>query len=160
MLKEEKVQQELVNRFAYLENSLKVVRARRVSIEVSYNNFFEVFNYLVKQLNFSSLCAITGLDEGENLSFIYHLSCDCGILVNLKTGVSKVNPTIKTVIDYFPCAENYERELIDLLGARVEGLPSGNRYPLTDDWPKDQYPLRKDWKKSSLDTDKKEADNA
>jgi Ni,Fe-hydrogenase III component G len=50
------------------------------------------------------------------------------------------------VTDRFPSAHIYERELIDLLGAKVEGLPPGNRYPLTDDWPKDQYPLRKDWK--------------
>jgi Ni,Fe-hydrogenase III component G len=31
----------------------------------------------------------------------------------------------------------------------VEGLPAGNRYPLTDDWPADQFPLRKDWKPDS-----------
>jgi Ni,Fe-hydrogenase III component G len=50
------------------------------------------------------------------------------------------------VIPLFVGAEIYERELVDLLGVKVEGLPSGNRYPLMDDWPKDQFPLRKDWK--------------
>ena len=44
-------------------------------------------------------------------------------------------------------APNDERELMDLLGAKVEGLPAGKRYPLSDDWPTDEYPLRKDWKK-------------
>ena len=43
-------------------------------------------------------------------------------------------------------AQVYERELVDLFGAQVEGLPPGNRYPLTDDWPTDEHPLRKDWK--------------
>jgi Ni,Fe-hydrogenase III component G len=34
---------------------------------------------------------------------------------------------------------------VDLLGIQVQGLPTGNRYPLPDDWPANQYPLRKDW---------------
>ncbi|MDD5432403.1 MAG: NADH-quinone oxidoreductase subunit C, partial [Candidatus Omnitrophica bacterium] len=55
----------------------------------------------------------------------------------------------KSVISYFPGAEIYEREVVDLFGAKVEGLPPGNRYPLTDDWPTDQFPLRKDWKPSA-----------
>ncbi|MDD5594820.1 MAG: NADH-quinone oxidoreductase subunit C, partial [Candidatus Omnitrophica bacterium] len=65
---------------------------------------------------------------------------------NLKVSVPKENPVIKSIIGIFPGAEIYERELIDLFGAKVEGLPEGNRYPLTDDWPKDEYPLRKDWR--------------
>ena len=52
----------------------------------------------------------------------------------------------KTVISYFPDAEIYEREVVDLFGVTIEGLPPGNSYPLPDDWPKGQYPLRKDWK--------------
>jgi len=38
---------------------------------------------------------------------------------------------------------------MDLFGAKVEGLPEGPRYPLPDDWPKNQFPLRKDWKPDS-----------
>ena len=67
-------------------------------------------------------------------------------ILNLKTGVPKENPVLKTIIGYFRGAEIYERELVDLLGVKVEGLPEGKRYPLPDDWPLDQHPLRKDWK--------------
>jgi Ni,Fe-hydrogenase III component G len=35
---------------------------------------------------------------------------------------------------------------VDLLGIKVNGLASGHRYPLPDNWPKGEYPLRKDWK--------------
>ena len=66
-------------------------------------------------------------------------------MLSVKTSVPKNRPVIKTVTSYFLSADVYERELIDLLGAKVEGLPAGNRYPLTDDWPVGQYPLRKDW---------------
>jgi Ni,Fe-hydrogenase III component G len=143
---EEDIKQKLVNKFAYLEANARIPRQRRIFLEVAYKDFIEVFEYLVKELQFSHLCTITGLDEQDRLGFIYHLSQDSGVLLNLKTSVSKENPVLRTVISYFPGAEIYERELVDLLGARVEGLPAGNRYPLTDDWPQDQFPLRKDWK--------------
>ena len=54
-------------------------------------------------------------------------------------------------MDTFPGAELYERELVDMFGISVEGLPAGNRYPLPDDWPQGQHPLRKDWKKEMLE---------
>lgn len=146
---EENIKQELINKFAYLESSINIRRPRRLSLEVDYNNFNRVFDYAVKQLKFSHLCAITGLDEQEVFSVIYHLGQeDSGIVLNLKTRVPKEKPVLNTVMPYFPGAEVYERELVDLFGVIVEGLPAGHRYPLTDDWPVDQHPLRKDWKPS------------
>jgi membrane-bound hydrogenase subunit beta len=146
MIEEEKIQQELTDKFKCLEGKGRVQRDRRIYIEVPLEDFTEVFSYAVKKMDFPILCTITGLDEGDNLGFIYHLAKENGIILNLKTLASKTNPVIKTVTSYFPGAENYERELIDLLGAKVEGLGEGNRYPLPDSWPKDQHPLRKDWK--------------
>jgi Ni,Fe-hydrogenase III component G len=149
MPQEESIKQELIRKFGYLENNIKIQRPRRISLEIDYKNFFEVFDYLVREAKFNHLCTITGLDEQDKLGFIYHLAQDSGILLNLKTSLPKQDSRLKTVIQYFPGAEIYERELMDLLGAKVEGLPAGNRYPLTDDWPADQFPLRKDWKDST-----------
>jgi len=146
MSQEEKIKESLVNKFNYLGDSIKIVRPRRISIEVSLDNFTPVFAYLAGELQFTHLCTITGMDEPEKLGFIYHLASDSGVLINLRTAAPKNAPVIKSVISYFPGAEIYERELADLFGAKVEGLPEGNRYPLTDDWPVDQFPLRKDWK--------------
>jgi NADH-quinone oxidoreductase subunit C len=151
---EENIKQELINKFGYPQDSIKIQRARRISLEIDHSSFNKVFDFLVKQLKFIHLCAITGLDEQESLSVIYHLGEDSGIVLNLKIKVPKDKPVVKTVMPYFPGAEAYERELVDLLGAIVEGLPQGNRYPLTDDWPVDQHPLCKDWKPS----EEKEAD--
>ena len=144
--REIKIKQDLLNRFHYLNDKIRVQRPRRIYAEVDYANFIEVFEYAIQKLNFTFLCTITGLDEGEKLSFIYHLATQGGIILNLKTGIPKEKPVLKTIIGYFRGAEIYERELEDLLGVKVEGLPEGKRYPLPDDWPLDQYPLRKDWK--------------
>ncbi|MCX5714153.1 MAG: NADH-quinone oxidoreductase subunit C, partial [Candidatus Omnitrophica bacterium] len=135
MSQEDIVVEALVGKFAYLEGRVKIQHARRIFLEVEYKNFREVFAFAVKELKFGHFCAITGLDELDRLGFIYHFAQDSGILLNLKTSVLKENPVLETVIPYFPGAEIYEREVVDLLGAKVEGLPAGNRYPLTDEWP-------------------------
>jgi membrane-bound hydrogenase subunit beta len=138
----------LLQSFPFLEGRILVQRERRMWAEVDLSRFREVFDRAVNNLGFSILCIITGLDEGENLGFLYHVADDSGLILCLHTRAPKADPTIRTVTDRFPSAHIYERELIDLLGAKVEGLPPGNRYPLTDDWPEGQYPLRKDWKES------------
>ncbi len=150
MSKEENIIQELIKKFSYLEGAVKIQRTRRILLETDYKNFREVFAFAVKELKFGHFCTITGLDEQDKLSFIYHLAQDSGILLNLKTSVPKENPVLETVTSYFPGAENYEREVVDLLGAKVTGLPPSHRYPLTDDWPAGQYPLRKDWKNNDV----------
>ena len=144
--REIKITQDLINRFPYLNDKVRVQRDRRILTEVDYGNFKEVFEYAIRELKFIFLCTITGLDETEKISLIYHIARQDGIMLNIKTSVAKTNPVLKTIIEYFPSAQIYERELEDLLGVKVEGLPAGKRYPLPDDWPKRQYPLRKDWK--------------
>ncbi len=150
MSKEETIQQELIKNFAFLEGKIRIARERRIFIDVPADKFMEVFDYAVKKMNFNYLCIISGLDEGENLSFIYHLAQNYSIVLNLKITLPKTNPVVRTVTGYFPSCELYERELEDLLGAKVEGLPKGRRYPLPEDWPAGQHPLLKDWKPENL----------
>lgn len=142
---EERVKEGLTKRFPALADRFSVVRPRRMLVEVPLDIFPEVFEYCFTSLGFGHLCAITGLDEQDKLGFVYHLAQEGGAMLNVKTAAAKVNPVIKSIIKVFPSAEVYERELVDLFGAVVEGLPPGNRYPLTDDWPAGEYPLRKDW---------------
>jgi len=149
---EDNIKQRIVEKFVYLNDKVRVQRERRMYAEVAYENFAEVFDYAVKNLGFVVLCTITGLDEGKAMGLIYHLSRENGIVLNLHTNVPMENPVIKTITPYFPAAEAYERELVDLLGAKVEGLAEGNRYPLPDDWPANEYPLRKSWKGKASQT--------
>lgn len=146
MTTEETLQQQLTAAFPFLAQAIRIVRARRVFVDVEYSRFKEVLEYLIREQKFVNLCTMTGLDEGQSLGVIYHMATMDGINLNLHTQVSKENPLLHSVITYFPSAEAYERELKDLLGFNVQGLPEGNRYPLTDDWPDNEFPLRKDWK--------------
>jgi Ni,Fe-hydrogenase III component G len=155
MSEEEKIKEELTGKFNFLADKVSVKRARRLFLEVNMEKFPEVFDHAVRSLGFSMLSTITGLDEGERFGLIYHLASETGIMLNIKTSIPKEDPILQTVTGYFPSAEMYEREMADLLGMNVKGLPEGNRYPLPDDWPADQYPLRKGWKSDVLDKKEK-----
>jgi len=150
MAREEEMGQELIKNFDFLDEKIRVPRERRIFIDVSVDKFEEILEFLKNKIYFNMLCTITGLDDGNTLGIIYHLANKEGIVINIKIRVPKDKPKIKTVIEYFPSAEFYERELVDLFGIEVEGLPEGTRYPLPDDWPDGQYPLRKDWKPDVL----------
>jgi len=148
--KEEAISAELLTEFPFLGGNVNIQRARRLWVETPADKFDAVFRQIIDRFSFRILCTITGQDEKDFFSIIYHLSNDNGIILNLKVKVQKSNPKWKSIGAQFPGGIIYEREIADLFGIQIEGLPPGSRYPLPDNWPKCQYPLRKDWQNTSL----------
>lgn len=141
----EAVVAKLVAKFPSLAGRVTTQRATRVWAEVDRQAFAGVFHFLVKDLEFSNLCMITALDEGADLGFIYHLARNGGLMANVKTRCPK-RESMQTITPTFPGGGIYERELVDLFGAHIDGLPEGRNYPLPDTWPQGEHPLLKDWK--------------
>lgn len=148
---EEDAQKNLIQKFPYIEGKIKTPRAKRLFLEVPQEHFKEVFDYVIQNLQFNFLCSLIGMDAGETIALVYVLSHPKGSTLNLQTAIPKNNPVFNSITPVFPAAEVYERELVDLLGVKIEGLPDGPRYPLTDDWPAGQFPLRKDWKSDTTE---------
>ena len=144
--RENELQRNLVAQFPFLADQITLQRARRLWAKLPLEQLHPVLVHAKEQLGFSMLCTITGTDEGDCLGLLYHMAHDNGIVLTLMTTAPKDGPGPASVTPYFPTAELSEREVIDLLGARFEGMPKGPRYPLPDGWPEGQYPLRKDWK--------------
>ena len=88
---------------------------------------------------------IVGTDEGEDIGISYILSNDEDVLLVLRERVPKSAPNVRSMGELYPSLVLHERELVDLFGVRVSGLPEGPRYPLPDCWPDGEYPLRKEW---------------
>jgi len=151
MSPEEAIKNDLERKFDFLNGNITIKRARRIFVDVPFERFHDVLDYMIKKMRCAMLSGITGLDEVENLAAIYHMSPEGKIMVNLKVKISREKPHIKSIMQYFPIAEMYERELEDLLGIHVDGLPEGRRYPLPDGWPKGEHPLRKDYKGAGLE---------
>jgi Ni,Fe-hydrogenase III component G len=148
MSSEQQIELDLIKKFAFMQGKIRIQRARRIFADVTPDHVEEVFAYLVRDAGFTILCTITGLDLGANLGVLYHLAQESGIVLTMSVAVPKEAPVVQSVTSYFPAADAYEREMVDLLGLQVRGLAPGNRYPLPDDWPAGQYPLRKDWKET------------
>lgn len=149
---EEKVIEHILIKFPFLENKLVSPRPGRiVSPYLLREHFEQVFVFVAQEAGFNRFHLVIGVDDGEDLGFIYVLSNEDNILLILKQNAAKSEPVIKSVTDIFPNALWHERELVDLFGAVVEGLPEGPSYPLPDGWPKGNYPLRKEWQVEYFD---------
>lgn len=137
---------QLCEKFPGIDGTKATQSVRRVYLEVPADIILDVLKYVKEELKFGRLCIISGLDAGDHLLCLYHVASDEGMVLNLKIRVSREEPVIQSVLPIYNGATFYEREVKDLLGIRVEGLPEGRHYPLPENWPEGQYPLRKDWK--------------
>ncbi len=87
MTQEEKIKKNLSEKFSFLQGSIIIKRERRIFLDVSIEQWSEVFDYLVRHMQFNILSAITGLDEGNSFAVIYHLSKEGSLMLNLRTRI-------------------------------------------------------------------------
>lgn len=152
MLTEQEIVDKLVNKFDFLNEKVNVQRQKRIFTRpLSKEEFEQVFHYAHDELGFYKANHVVGTDDGDDLGFIYILSNADGIILAVKEKASKSDPRINSMTGVFPSLDLHERELVDLFGAVVQGLPEGPSYPLPDGWPKGNYPMRKDWNPKYLD---------
>lgn len=148
LLKENEILKEIKDKFNTDIEIGEVRRKNRIWIDISVSKLIELLKFL-KEKGYYHLSTITGFDEGEKLGAIYHIT-DKSILVNIRVRVPKTNPKIPSVIKVYPSATSYEREMVDLFGIEVEGLPPGRNYPLPENFPQGVHPLRKEVKLDEL----------
>ena len=112
---------------------------------VEPKQFEEALRYARMELNFIKGKHIVGTDEGEYIGLSYIVSNEEDILLVLRERVPKSHAVVRSQGELYPSMILHEREMVDLFGVQVHGLPEGPSYPLPDCWPEGQYPLRKEW---------------
>ena len=144
MSREEEILEKIKERFGDNVKNIVIKRSRRMFAETDAKHLKEFLRYARHELEFDHLSAITGEDLGEEIELIYHIAYQNAIELSIKTKVPKEDPRIATIVDLYPSAGIYEREVHDLLGVVFDGNPDLSPLLLPDNWPRGVYPLRKD----------------
>ena len=117
-------------------------------LEIKPKDFKEAVKLLCT-IQFPHFAIISDNDAGEEIKLTYHFSLYYGerskeISLNLTTNLPKSNLKLPTITDLIPGAQTSEREIKEMLGVTIEGLPDLGNIFLPKDFPKGVYPLRKD----------------
>ena len=118
---------------------------RRIFLKVAAADLVPAVTLLRDKYDCAYLATISGVDKGEAFEFLYHFASPVASL-SVRTEIPRTEPRLPSICAVIPGAILYERELQEMFGVTVEGIPDGRRLNLPDDWPDGQYPLRKDWK--------------
>jgi Ni,Fe-hydrogenase III component G len=118
---------------------------RRIFLGVAPRDLLPAVTLLRDKYDCAYLATISGLDKGDTFEFLYHFASPAAN-INLRTEIPKSAPSIASICAVIPGAVLYERELQEMFGVTVEGIPDPRRLNLPDDWQDGQFPLRKDWK--------------
>lgn len=83
-----------------------------------------------------------GPPQPADFTLVYHLlSFDDASRLRLKVPLAGQQPSAASVVDIWPSASWYEREVFDMFGVRFEGHPDLRRLIMPHDW--QGHPLRK-----------------
>jgi NADH-quinone oxidoreductase subunit C len=110
------------------------------------------------ELNFHLLAEMTAVDwwpREPRFEVVYHFACTGGRdfpragmsatprRLRMKARVAGQEAVLPTLVDIWPNANWYEREVFDLFGILFEGHPDLRRILMPEDW--EGFPLRKDY---------------
>ncbi len=118
---------------------------RRVFLRIEPAELVPAVTLLRDKYDCAYLATITGVDKGETFELLYHFASRAAS-ITVRTEIPRAEPRIASICPVIPGAIFYEREIQEMFGVTVEGIPDTRRLNLPDDWPAGQYPLRKDWK--------------
>ena len=133
-------------KFLGTENVLesRIPRERRVFVTIKKDRLRDAVKYLRDHEGLTHITTISGVDVGEEIEVIYHLTKK-DLSFALRVKVPMEEPVVDSIVDILNGAPLYEREVHDLLGVVFEGHPDLKRLILPDEWPEGVHPLLKKW---------------
>jgi Ni,Fe-hydrogenase III component G len=136
---EDKITEELKNGLKDGLTNYHIPRKHRIFVEVDEKCNKAAAEFMRKKFD-AHLVTITALNKRGGFEIIYHFDVD-GILVNMKTSVSRSTPELDTITDVIPSANFYEREVMDLFGIKFKNHPDPRRLMLSEESDEDRHPL-------------------
>jgi Ni,Fe-hydrogenase III component G len=118
---------------------------RRIFLKIAAADLVPAATLLRDKYDCAYLATISGLDKGEAFELLYHFASPAAS-ITVRTSVLRAEPRLASICAVIPGAIFYEREIQEMFGVVMEGIPDPRRLNLPDDWPDGVFPLRKDWK--------------
>ncbi len=154
MSREQEIIAILEKKFPFLVGKLSAQREKRIISEsLTVKEFVKILKFVHDELGFYRASHVVGTDDGDTFGLLYILADEDSMLLILRESVPRDNPRADSISAMYPSVVLHERELIDLFGIQISGMPDGPNYPLPDGWPEGSYPLRKDWNPALLNKD-------
>jgi membrane-bound hydrogenase subunit beta len=153
----EEVVKYLKNEFKKKIKNVKIVK-RKAGSKKNESNYIwmkvdkSVFKQAIKhlcKLQFPHLAVASGNDLDKTIELIYHFTLNYEqrldeIILNISVELPKSDPTIDTISDIIPGALITEREKMEMLGVKIDGIPDDRRVFVPEEIPVGVYPWRKD----------------
>lgn len=124
---------------------------KRIWLKVNRESFREIVGELCVIQKYPHFAVTAGYDLGETVELCYIFSLDYGMPMSeysfvVKVALQKDSLEIPTITDLIPGALISEREIQEMLGVKVKGIPDPRRLFLDESFPKGKYPWRRDGK--------------
>ena len=89
----------------------------------------------IKEINSrpSRLVMITGVETPEGFEVLYHFDVKDALLT-LRVKLARESPSVPTVTGELPGSILYEREIMEMFGINVEGIPDARKLFLPEDY--------------------------
>jgi len=124
---------------------------RSLWVEVKKSAFRDAVEHICHLQEYPHLAIISSSDLGAEVELIYHFTIYYGhhlkeLSLGLRVKMPKSDLKIPTITDLIPGAVFTEREIQEMMGVEVVGIPDKRRLFLPEDFPEGIYPWRKDEK--------------
>ena len=133
------------------EQEVGVKKSRYVSLwlDVKREGFRPTILHLCQLEEIPHFTVIAPVDADDHVELLYHFSLFCGehlkaIALVIRVTLPKTDLTIPTITDIIPGAIFSEREVQEMMGVTVVGIPDSRRLFIPDDFPQGVYPWRRD----------------
>jgi NADH-quinone oxidoreductase subunit C/D len=155
MIAEQSILQELKERFTELDLLTEATRDGVASVWAPSDKVSPILRYLKSEVErpYRMLYDLTAIDERvhahragqppSDYTVVYHLlSYERNDDIRIKVALTGDAPSLPSVVDVWPSANWYEREVWDLFGISFTGHPHLQRILMPPTW--EGHPLRKD----------------
>jgi NADH-quinone oxidoreductase subunit C len=117
------------------------------TVVVSETALLKLGEYLKGDLGFEVLMDVTAVDHWKSrprFEVVYHfLSLKKVERLRVKVPVDEPDPEVSSLVDLWPSADWYEREVFDMFGVNFRGHPNLKRILMYPEF--EGHPLRKDY---------------